>query len=200
MAHTWPSCMRPFAPPSQPWRIHTSQCMRRPRTVATDVLRPPPAHRQGKRRKGRVYSPLPGEGWLGQPPGRWAMVKLERIRRHQRRRTKETLQFDRRSRQHALQSEVFATDEGQRTTEPFKNLHVAGAWRRALRLRDKIFFRRSRSRGKSTSAQSSSSEHERPSRNRFRSVSLKATAVPQRTPLKMPRNIGGFSGRRRAMR
>ncbi|MGO8787699.1 MAG: REP-associated tyrosine transposase [Terriglobia bacterium] len=40
----------------------------------------------------------------GQPPGRLAMVKLQRIRRHERRRTKRTLRFDRRPRQNALRS------------------------------------------------------------------------------------------------
>ena len=40
-------------------------------------------------------SPKPGEGRFGQPSRRLAMVKLQRIRRHERRGTKRTLRFDR---------------------------------------------------------------------------------------------------------
>ena len=64
------------------------------------VLRPHPAHRQGIQRKARTPSPQPGEGRLGQPPRRWA-VKLQRIRRPERRRTKRTLRFGRRPRENA---------------------------------------------------------------------------------------------------
>ena len=46
----------------------------------------------------------PVQGRFGQPPGRLAMVKLQRIRRHERRRTKRTLRFDRRPRENALRS------------------------------------------------------------------------------------------------
>jgi hypothetical protein len=47
-------------------------------------------------------SPQPGEGRFGQPPGRLAVVKLQRIRRHEGQRTKGTLRFDRRPRKNAL--------------------------------------------------------------------------------------------------
>jgi hypothetical protein len=57
----------------------------RGRTVATQVLRRRPAHRQGIQRKGRIHSPQPGEGGFGEPPRRLAMVKLQRIRRPERR-------------------------------------------------------------------------------------------------------------------
>jgi hypothetical protein len=49
-------------------------------------------------------SPQPGAGRFGQAPGRLAMVKLQRTRRHERRRTKRTLWFDRRPRANALRS------------------------------------------------------------------------------------------------
>jgi len=77
---------------------------RRRRTVATQVLRPRPADRQGIQRKGRIHSPKPGEGRFGQPPRRLAVVKLQRVRRHERRRTKRTMRFDCRPRENALRS------------------------------------------------------------------------------------------------
>ena len=76
----------------------------RRRTLAAQVLRPRPAHRQGIQRKGGIHSPQPGEGRFGQPPRRLARVKLQRIRWHERRRTKRTLRFDRRPGENALRS------------------------------------------------------------------------------------------------
>ena len=77
---------------------------RRRRTLATQVLRPRPAQRQGIQ---RIPSPQPGEGRFGQPPRRLVPpcgIKLQRIRRPERRGTKGTLRFDRRPRENPLRS------------------------------------------------------------------------------------------------
>ena len=56
---------------------------RRSETAATKIKL---THYQ---REGGIHSPKPGEGWFGQAPGRLAMVKLERMRRHQRQRIRQ---------------------------------------------------------------------------------------------------------------
>jgi len=49
-------------------------------------------------------SPQPGEGRFGQPPGRLAVVRLQRMRRPERRERKRTLRFDRGPGENALRS------------------------------------------------------------------------------------------------
>src|SRR2546427_9714244 len=65
-------------------------------------------------------------------------------------------------------------------------LDAAGARRRAFGLRASSLARRRRSPGRSTSGHASRIEQERPRATRFRSVSWKAEALPQRTRRKIP--------------